>query len=151
LQLFGINLCIYHTLCKAVCSERRFSEKSTFIFFPLRNSAVPMGSFNLAFERSQGQSRYYLYSGQPSSRCAVEYRSTAWQCSACVYAPTKTVSTALVDSLPILGNDFPQPPSAPFDFYPFVFPRTKRFPFLSKGKKNRHPELRGPDPNKSEA
>lgn len=49
-----------------------------------RGSAVPMGSRL----RSQGQSRYYLYSGQPSSRCAVEYRRTAWQCSPCMHAPT---------------------------------------------------------------
>jgi len=59
MQLLDINLCLYRTLQSRGLQRTPLLRKPTLILFPMRGSAVHMASFNLPFERSQGQSRVY--------------------------------------------------------------------------------------------
>ena len=112
-------------------------KKKTLILFPMRSSAAPMGSFNLAFERSQGQLE---------SRCYFVFGS-AFESVYSIRANEHRCGPRFQSSATIFRNRPPRPST----FTTLFFPRTKRFPFFSKEKKKRHPELRGPDPDKSEA
>jgi hypothetical protein len=87
-----------------------------------------MGSFNLAskgHKDSQG-----IICIRVSHRVGVRWNTVALY-SHGMYAPTNILRRPRFQSSAMI---FRKPPSAPFDFYLFVSPRTKRIPFFSKGK-----------------